>query len=38
MSVFNLSNRVVLITGASGLLGVEHAKALLEVNEFQFDL
>jgi len=32
MSVFNLSNRVVLITGASGLLGVEHAKALLEVN------
>ena len=31
MNKFNLSNRVALITGSSGLLGVEHAAALLEV-------
>jgi NAD(P)-dependent dehydrogenase (short-subunit alcohol dehydrogenase family) len=30
MNKFNLSNRVALITGSSGLLGVEHAAALLE--------
>lgn len=30
MNQFNLSNRIALITGASGLLGVEHAAALLE--------
>ena len=27
---FNLKNKTALITGASGLLGIEHAKALLE--------
>jgi NAD(P)-dependent dehydrogenase (short-subunit alcohol dehydrogenase family) len=27
---FNLEGETALITGASGLLGVEHAKALLE--------
>jgi NAD(P)-dependent dehydrogenase (short-subunit alcohol dehydrogenase family) len=30
MNKFNLTNRNALITGASGLLGVEHAKSLLE--------
>lgn len=30
MIKFNLSNRVALITGASGLLGVEHSRGLLE--------
>jgi len=30
MNQFNLSNRTALITGASGLLGVEHTAALLE--------
>jgi NAD(P)-dependent dehydrogenase (short-subunit alcohol dehydrogenase family) len=30
MIKFNLSNKVALITGASGLLGVEHSSALLE--------
>ena len=29
---FNLKDQFALITGASGLLGYEHAKALLEVN------
>tara|TARA_Y100001958_G_C21101867_1_gene451560 strand:- start:90 stop:920 length:831 start_codon:yes stop_codon:yes gene_type:complete len=32
MKKFNLKNQFALITGASGLLGYEHAKALLEVN------
>ena len=31
MNKFNLTNKVVLITGASGLLGVEHTLALLEI-------
>jgi NAD(P)-dependent dehydrogenase (short-subunit alcohol dehydrogenase family) len=31
LSKFNLEGEIALITGASGLLGVEHAKALLEV-------
>ena len=31
MNQFNLSEKVALITGASGLLGVEHAIALLEL-------
>jgi NAD(P)-dependent dehydrogenase (short-subunit alcohol dehydrogenase family) len=31
MNKFNLSNRVAIITGSSGLLGIEHATALLEV-------
>jgi len=31
MNKFNLTNKTALITGASGLLGVEHAKALLEI-------
>ena len=30
MNQFNLSEKVALITGASGLLGVEHAIALLK--------
>ncbi len=32
MKKFNLKDQFALITGASGLLGYEHAKALLEVN------
>ena len=28
--IYNLSNRVALITGAGGFLGLFHAKALLE--------
>jgi len=32
MKKFNLKNQFALITGASGLLGYEHAKALLEIN------
>ena len=28
---FDLSGKSALITGATGLLGVEHAKALLEI-------
>ena len=31
MNKFNLTNKVALITGASGLLGVEHTLALLEI-------
>ena len=31
MSRFDLSDRVALITGASGLLGAEHTKALLDL-------
>jgi len=30
MNKFNLTNKTALITGASGLLGIEHAEALLE--------
>ena len=30
MDRFDLTDRIALITGASGLLGVEHAAALLE--------
>ncbi len=30
MNKFNLTNKTALITGASGLLGIEHAGALLE--------
>lgn len=29
---FDLTNRYVIITGGAGLLGVEHARAILEVN------
>lgn len=29
---FNLENKTALITGAAGLLGIEHASALLELN------
>ena len=32
LSKFNLKNKNALITGAAGLLGIEHAKALLECN------
>ena len=32
MNKFNLDNKTALITGGAGLLGVEHAKALLEQN------
>ena len=32
LSKFNLSNKIALITGAAGLLGYEHAYALLECN------
>jgi len=31
MQKFNLTNKTALITGASGLLGFEHGKALLEI-------
>src|SRR3954469_1275439 len=30
LAAFELTNRVVLITGGSGLLGVEHAKAIAD--------
>ena len=29
---FDLTNKTALITGAGGLLGFEHASALLEIN------
>ena len=29
---FSLSKKYCLITGASGLLGLEHAEAILEIN------
>ena len=29
---FNLSNRCALITGGAGLLGLQHAASLLELN------
>ena len=32
MNKFNLDNKTALITGGAGLLGVEHAKALLDQN------
>lgn len=32
MNKFNLINKTAIITGASGLLGVEHATALLEIS------
>ena len=30
--IFNLENKTALITGSAGLLGIEHASALLELN------
>jgi len=32
MKRFNLENRVSIITGGAGLLGFQHAQALVEVN------
>jgi len=32
MKRFNLKNKISIITGGGGLLGLEHAKALLEIN------
>ena len=32
LTKFDLRNKFALITGAAGLLGIEHALALLEIN------